>query len=225
MSEEHINEENQEQETQVEETQEDQEQPTNKESSSESDIERLVEERLAKMKGNMDRMVKERDDALKAKAEIEKARKEEQMERLKEEGKLQELAEMKAADLEAKLKVMEEENVRLKRDGVLNDALAALDFRNDRSRTMARQDIVGELIQNEEGQWVHKSGKTIQEYVEAYSKEEDNSFLFRVKSNSGGGSTSSQQPSDVSKQKSIGEMTTQEILAMAAKGQLGSMKY
>ena len=214
-------------ETTAEETTESTEEQQTQETqeSQEDDIEKIIEERLAKMKGNMDRMVKERDDALKAKAELEKARKEEQMERLKEEGKLQELAEMKAADLEAKLKVVEEENIRLKRDGVLNDALAALDFRNDRSRTMARQDIVGELIQNEEGQWVHKSGVSIQDFVDSYSKDEDNSFLFRVKSNSGGGSTITAASSDVSKQKSIGEMTTQEILAMAAKGQLGSMDF
>jgi len=215
-------------ENEVEETTETAEEPVEQPTDTqnpEDDIEKIVEERLAKMKSNMDRMAKERDEALKLKAEIEQAKKEADMERLREEGKLQELAEMKAADLEAKLKVMEEENIKLKRDNVLNDALGALEFRNDRSRAMARQDIVGDLVQDEQGQWVHKSGQSIADYVLAYSKDDDNSFLFRVKSNSGAGTATAAGTPDTTTTKSIGELTTSEILAMAAKGQLGTLNY
>jgi NADH dehydrogenase/NADH:ubiquinone oxidoreductase subunit G len=189
------------------------------------DIEAIVAERLAKMKANMDRMAKERDDALKAKAEIEKAKKDAEIARMKEEGKLQEALEMELAEARAKLELFEKETTSLKRDGVVNDALAGLDFRSDKSREMARREIVDSLVQNEEGQWVHTSGTSIKDFVEAYSKSEDNSFLFRVKANSGAGTNAPAGAPSTEATKSIGQLTTQEILALAAKGQLGNFGY
>lgn len=189
------------------------------------DIDSIVEERLAKMKANMDRMSKERDEALKMKAEMEAKAKEETIARMKEEGKLQEALEMELAEAKAKLEVFEKETTKLKRDNVLNDALAAMDFRNDKSRDMARTDISSDLVQNEEGMWVHKSGTSIRDYVEAYSQSEDNSFLFRIKSNTGAGSGSPAGAPSTDVSKSISEMSTSEILALAAKGKLGSIGY
>jgi len=186
------------------------------------EVEALVNERLAKMKENMDRMSKERDDALKMKADMEAKAKEDAIARMKEEGKLQEALEMELADARAKLASFEEQNTKLSRDNVLNQALAGMDFRNDKSRDMARREIVEQLTQGEEGGWVHTSGLTIADFVESYAKSEDNSFLFRPKTNSGAGTgTPAGAPStDVSK--SIGEMSTTEILALAAKGKLGN---
>jgi len=186
------------------------------------EVEALVNERLAKMKENMDRMAKERDDALKLKADLEAKSKEDAIARMKEEGKMQEALEMELADARAKLASFEEQNTKLTRDNVLNQALAGMEFRNDKSRDMARREIVESLIQGEEGAWVHSSGMTISDFVESYAKSEDNSFLFRTKTNSGAGTgTPAGAPStDVSK--SIGEMSTTEILALAAKGKLGN---
>lgn len=192
------------------------------ETSPADEIEALVEERLAKMKENMNRMAKERDEALKLKAELEQKAKDETLARLKEEGKVQEALEMELAEAKAKLEVYEKETTKLKRDGVLNDALSGIEFRNEKSRDMARQDIVGELVQNEDGAWVHKSGTNIRDYVEAYSKSEDNSFLFRIKSNTGAGSGSPAGAPSTDTAKSIGELSTTEILALAAKGKLGN---
>jgi len=186
------------------------------------EVEAVVEERLAKMKENMNRMAKERDEALKLKAELEQKSKDETLARLKDEGKVQEALEMELAEAKAKLEVFEKETTKLKRDGVLNDALSGIEFRNEKSRDMARQDIVGELVQNEEGSWVHKSGTNIRDYVEAYSKSEDNSFLFRIKSNTGAGSGSPAGAPSTDTAKAIGEMSTNEILALAAKGKLGN---
>jgi len=188
-------------------------------------IEQAVNDRLAKMKSNMDRMVKERDAALQKAAEVEQAQKQAEIKRLEEEGKLTEALEMKLAEAQAKLKVFEEENTKLNRDNVVNSQLAALDFRNERSRQMAQRDIVEQLVQNEAGSWVHKSGTTIQEFVESYSKSEDNSFLFRVKANSGAGTTTPSAPSNTEEKKSLSQMSTDEVLALAAKGQLGSFNY
>jgi ribosome-binding ATPase YchF (GTP1/OBG family) len=186
------------------------------------DIESIVEERLAKMKANMDRMASERDEALKMKAEMEATAKEATIARMKEEGKLQEALEMELAEAKAKLEVFAKETTQLKRDGVLNDALAGMEFRNDKSRDMARREIVDQLVQNEEGAWLHSTGSNIRDYVEAYAKSEDNSFLFRVKSNTGAGTGNPAGAPSTDTTKAIGDLSTQEILALAAKGKLGN---
>ena len=186
------------------------------------DVEALVEERLAKMKANMDRMVSERDEALKLKAEMEATTKEATIARMKEEGKVQEALEMELAEARAKLDVYATETTKLKRDGVLNDALAGMEFRSEKSRDMARREIVDQLVQNEEGAWVHSTGSNIRDYVEAYAKSEDNSFLFRVKSNSGAGTGNPAGAPSTDVSKSISEMSTTEILALASKGKLGN---
>lgn len=189
-------------------------------------LEAAVNERLSKMKANMDRMASERDEALKIKNQMEADAKSAKIKQLEEEGKLQELAEMKIADLEAKLKVFEAENVKLNRDNVVNNKLSALEFRNDRSRDMARKDIVDQLVQSEEGVWEHKSGVGINDFIESYSKSEDNSFLFRVKSNSGAGTSANlSQTNASSEKKSILDMSTDEVLALAAAGKLGTQSY
>jgi len=189
------------------------------------DIEAIVEERLAKMKANMDRMVKERDEALKAKAEIEKAKKDAEIARMKEEGKLQEALEMELAEAKAKLELYQKDITSLRRDGAVNDALAGLEFRNEKSREMARREITDDLIQDEQGMWVHKSGASIKDFIVSYSKNEDNSFVFKVKSNSGAGTGTPAGAPTTDVKKSIGEMSTQEILALAAKGKLGNFGY
>jgi hypothetical protein len=188
-------------------------------------IEAAVQDRLQQMKQNMDRMVRERDEALKKAAEVEQAQKAAEIERLEAEGKLKEALEMKLAEANAKLKVFEEENTKLNRDNVVNTQLATLEFRNERSRQMAQRDIVEQLVQNENGAWVHKSGSSIQEFIDSYSKSEDNSFLFRVKANSGAGTATPSAPSQTDVPKSLSEMTSEEVLAMAAKGQLGQFNY
>jgi hypothetical protein len=189
------------------------------------DVESIVAERLAQMKENMNRMSKERDEALKLKAEMEQAKKDADISRMKEEGKLQEALELEVADLKAKLGVYEVETTKLRRDGVLNDALAGMEFRNDKSRDMARREIVDQLVQDESGAWKHNSGSNINDYVAAYAQSEDNSFLFRVKSNTGAGSGSPAGAPSTDVSKAIGDMSTQEILALAAKGKLGSFNY
>lgn len=188
-------------------------------------IEQAVQERLSKMKANMDRMSNERDEALKKAAEIEQKQKQDQMKRLEEEGKVQEVLEMKLAEAQAKLKVFEEENTKLNRDSVVNSTLSSLDFRNDRSRQLAYRDIVEQLVQNENGSWIHKSGTTIQDFVLSYSKDEDNSFLFRVKSNSGAGTGQPSGTPQMDRKKSLSDMSQEEVLGLAAKGQLGSFSY
>jgi len=224
MSEENKVEDNQEVQTSDQEV--DMEETTQTQEKQEVDpVEAAIQERLAQMKSNMDRMVKERDEALKAKAELESARKKEQIERLEAEGKIKEALEMKLAEAEARMAVLNEQNTALARDNVVNNALVGLEFRNDRSREMARREIVEQLVQNENGLWVHKSGTNIQDFIVAYSKNEDNSFLFRVKANTGAGTATPSGQSNTTEKKSLSQLSQEEVLALAAKGQLGSFSY
>jgi len=181
-----------------------------------------VDAKLAGMKASMDRMAKERDDALKVKNQMEADTKTAKIAKLEEEGKLQELAEMKIADLTAKLSVFEKENTKLNRDSILGAEIAKLEFRSDRSREMAKKDVLDQLVQNEDGAWKHTSGASIADFVESYSKEESNSFLFRVKSNSGSGATTSSSSPIAPESKALSDMSTEEVLRLAAKGQLGN---
>lgn len=188
----------------------------------EEELEAIVEERLAKMKTNMDKMATERDGLLKDKVTAEKAAKEATIARMKEEGKVQEALELELSEARTRLAEYATETTQLKRDGVLNDALSGMDFRNDKSRDMARREIVDQLVQNEDGSWSHTGGTSIRDYTAAYAKEEGNSFLFRTKSNTGGGTNNNDGKINTDVSKSIMEMSTQEILAQAAKGQLGN---
>ena len=91
---------------------------------------------------------------------------------------------------------------------------------------MAYRDVVEQLVQDKDtGQWVHRTGVSIKDFVSSFAKEEDNSFLFKPKSNSGGGSTSANGLPKLDGSKKITEMTTAEVLALAAAGKLGTIKY
>jgi hypothetical protein len=222
-------------EEKVEETNESEvttEEPVEKQETKTPDpMEDELSQRLAKMKSNMDRMSKERDDALKKAAELEKKEKDAKIKALEEEGKYKEASDLKIKDLEAKLKVYEEENVKLNRDGAVQNILNSFDFRNEKSRQMAFHDIVAQLVQNESKQWVHNSGtfNSLKDFVEDYSKNEDNSFLFKPKLNSGAGTVQANSPTNPvtsdNANKKLSEMTQDEVLKLAAAGKLGSFKY
>jgi len=198
---------------------------TPKDEDIEARVERLADEKLAKMKANMDKMAEKLAKSEKEKDDLDKSQKEEKMKQLEADGKLQELAEMKVTEAEAKLKVLTAENTSLKRDQVVSSALASLEFKNERSREMARRDVIDNLEQNDDGNWVSKDGKTIASFVEDYSKDPDNEFLFRAKMNTGKGMDNPGGTSDTTPKKSVLDMTTDELLKLAQKGKLGAFSY
>jgi len=186
-------------------------------------INRLVEERLAKIKSSLDKAYQERDSAVKEKVRLEEEKKQARMKSLEEEGKHKEVAEMKLAELQEKLAISERKVTELSRDRAVKDALTGLEFRNERSNQMAYRDIVDQLVQDPEtGAWIHKSGVSIKDYVSQYAKNEDNSFLFRAKTNSGTGAGNIDGAPKFNSNKKISEMSTQEILQLAESGKLGS---
>ena len=72
---------------------------------------------------------------------------------------------------------------------------------------------------NEKGEWVHKSGVAVKDFVKTFAENEDNAFLFKQKQNSGNGSQNI-PPSSNTNKKSLFEMTQDEVLQMAAEGKL-----
>ena len=71
------------------------------------------------------------------------------------------------------------------RDSALKGALAGMEFRSDKAAEIAYKDIVGNLIQDANGGWVSPTGQSIQDYVQFYSQDESNSFMFKPKQSSG----------------------------------------
>ena len=186
----------------------------------------IVARELKKMKANMDKMAKKLKDKEAEAAKKEAEAKAAEITRLKDEGKLQEALEMELEEYKHKLAVAEQENTQLTRDGTLETVLSALDFRNSRSRAMAKQDLTSQLVQVD-GVWQHKSGASIADAVEAYAADTENKFLFKSKTNKGGGTQTSTTttPDTTAKPSSILEMDTAQMLKAAASGKLGKMNF
>jgi len=186
-------------------------------------IDKVVEERLAKIKASLDKAYADRDAAVKKAVALEDDQKQARMKSLEAEGKHKEIAEMKVAELQEKLRIAEGKVTSLSRDSTVKDALAGLEFRNERSQQMAYKDVIEQLVQNPETDgWVHKSGISIKEFVATFSKDEENSFLFKPKTNSGGGTGNPSGNPRLDPNKKLSQMTTQEVLALAQAGKLGS---
>lgn len=168
----------------------------NDEGSDEDNQETLSEEeqKVAALKASLDKLDKKLKEEAKARVAAEKKLKETEIARLREEGKEAEALKAQMEQVEAELAVLREENVTLKRDNVLDGVLSSVEFRNDRSRAMARREIVENLTQGEDGSWMSKDGKAINDYVSAYVEDENNSFLFKQKTNRGSQSQPGSQP-------------------------------
>lgn len=186
-------------------------------------ISKLVEERLSKIKASLDKAYAERDSAVRERVRLEEKEKQSKLKALENDGKHKEAAEMRLAELQEKLVIAESKVVELSRDSAVKDALTSLDFRNDRSGQMAYRDIVDQLIQDPDtGSWIHKSGVSIKDFVSQYAKNEDNSFLFKPKTNSGAGTGGVGGTPKLDPNKKISDMSTEEVLQLAASGKLGA---
>jgi hypothetical protein len=192
-------------------------------------IEKLVEARVAEalkdIKGKLDGAYSARDEANRKLAEAEQREKEANLKRMEEEGKHKEVLEMKLAEANAKLEVAERRITELTRDVEVREALSGLPFRNDKAAKIAYKEVVDGLVQDDKGIWKHKSGISIKDWVEAFSKDEDQSFLFKAKTNNGSGSSSSNSSTGSSNQPdSLFKMSQDDVLKMAAEGKLPKRK-
>jgi hypothetical protein len=195
-------------------------------SKSDSDlVNKIVEEKLAEalkdIKSKLDKAYGARDDALKKLADIEQEKKAAELKRLQDEGKHKEAYELQLAEERARAEALEKKNVELTRDIEIRDALKSYQFRNDNASDMAFKEIASQVVRNEQGLWVHRSGINIRDFVKTFSESDDNSFLFKPKTNSGAGSQS-QKPteSSSSSKTSLFEMSQEEVLKLAREGKL-----
>jgi vacuolar-type H+-ATPase subunit E/Vma4 len=192
-------------------------------------VSKLVQERLdaelKDIKDKLDKAFKQRDEALKKAAELEQKEKEASIRKMEEEGKHKEAYEARLADSNARIAALEKRNTELSRDVSVRDALKGLAFRNETASEMAYKVITEQLVQNDSGQWVHRSGVSIRDFVGEFAKSEEQSFLFKPKSSSGAGTN---QPSgggtpDTKSGKSLFNLSQEEVLRMAAEGKFGDL--
>ena len=187
----------------------------------ESKVQQTVETQLKPIKESLDKAYAARDEALKKVAEFERQQREAEVQRLRDEGKHREAYEKEIAAERAARQALEEQNVRLTRDIEVKSAMQTLPFRSENASEMAFKEISAQLTKNDRGEWVHKSGISIKDFVKAFSEDEDNAFLFKSKASTGTGSTGTSQASESSSEsKSLFALPQEEVLRRAAAGQL-----
>jgi len=153
-----------------------------------ADLDEAVQEALLPMKDNMDRMAKQRDEALAKVQETEQKLKDAEIQQLKDSGKLQEATEQELAQSRARSEILEKRNIELTRDKDIGHAFSEVEFANARAANNAERIISDTLIRNETGDWVDKrTGKSIEEAVQAFIIDPENDFLLKAKKSSGGG--------------------------------------
>lgn len=185
-----------------------------------SRLKAAVQEQLKDIKDKLDVAYKARDEANAKALELEEKEQKREIERLKEEGKHREAFEQEMASERAKREAAEKRAIELTRDVELRSALSDHTFRNKNAQDMAFKEIAVDLIQDESGNWLHKSGTPITDYVKTFVSNEDNAFLLKQNVSTGAGSTAAKPNPDVSKPKSLFDLPTEEVLKLAAEGKL-----
>lgn len=182
-------------------------------------IQAKVDEELANIKDKLNAAYSQRDEAVQKAVAFEEEKKRAEITRLEEEGKHKEASDMKLTEITAKLAEKEKQITELTRDVAVRDSLKGLDFRNDTAAEFAYRDVVSQLIQNENGQWVHKTGASIKDFIDSFRKDDDKEFLFKPKQSSGTGQQATQvSTGGFDSNKPLSEMSTEEIMAAAAAG-------
>jgi len=186
-----------------------------------------IEARLKlEFKQRMDALDQKRKDAETRVAEFERKEREAETQRLKDEGKLKEAYERELEDERAARRDLENRNTELTRDRDVEKALRPIEFRNDRAADMAAHTITSELVKNDQGEWVHKSGKSIADFVAEFVADEANAFMLKAKKSSGAGQDDVvvNPPEGKDKSKSVFGLSQAEILKRAEKGELPHQK-
>lgn len=183
-------------------------------------IKERVDAEIAEIKGKLDKAYAARDTAIKERDELTRKAREDEIKRLEEEGKHKEALELQLTEARVKLENAERRNTELSRDLKLRSALSTLPFRNERASELAYKEIVPQLIQKEDGVWVHKSGASIADFVDQFAKDEDQSFLFKPVTNSGAGTSGSKSGTGDSKPKSLFGMSQDDVIKLAKEGKL-----
>ena len=187
-------------------------------------VKKLVEERIGEslkpIKEKLDKAYSARDEALKKVAEFERKEKEAELKRLQEEGKYKEAYEIQLAEEKARREAIEKRNIELTRDLEVKNTLTSVEFRNERAADVAYKEIVSNLVQNENGAWVHRSGVSVKDFIKSFVDDENNAFLLKPKASSGSGISSVKTLPASGEKKSLFSMSQDEVLKMAREGKL-----
>jgi len=193
-------------------------------------IKDAVSDALAEFKTKMDALDKERRNAVARTERLDKELKAEEARREQLEAEhntaLSKSKEVFEAKLSEQTKAFEELrnlNVALTRDTQLKGALAGLPFKNAKASDMAYRDIVNQLVEKD-GEWRHTSGCTMQEFVNKFAADADQSFLFVQSATSGSGAGSSRRSSSETGYKSLSDLPQSELLRLAEEGKLPNQK-
>lgn len=138
-----------------------------------------------KVKENIQKAYAQRDEMAKELEELRAAKREAELKALEEAGRKEEADKMRMQELKDQLAQAQAQVTGLTRDSALKGALAGMEFRSDKAADIAYKDIVGNLIQDANGNWVSPTGQSIQDYVQFYAQDEANSFMFKAKQSSG----------------------------------------
>lgn len=182
-------------------------------------IKSAVADAVKDVKVKLDAAYAKRDEALQKVSEFEQKERDLEIKRLQDAGKDREAFELQLAEMKATQETLQKRNLELSRDVDTRQALSAFAFRSEKAAKMAFDEVTSQLVQNEKGEWVHKSGVAVKDFVKTFAENEDNAFLFKQKQNSGNGSQNIPPSSNTTK-KSLFEMTQDEVLQMAAEGKL-----
>lgn len=184
-------------------------------------LKQMVADELKTMKANVDKAYKKLEEVTRENTRLKAESQEKQRKQLEDEGKHFEAAKLKLTELEETNKILNERLTSITRDRELDKALGSLDFRNDFARETAFKTILSELVQDDDGSWVHKSGASLSDYIKAFAKDPNKDFLFKPKENSGAGTGGAKGGAAGQRPKSLAGMSTEELLKAAAAGQLG----
>ena len=189
-------------------------------------VEERVKEQIKDFKSKVDSAFEARDAALKKIAEFEKKEREAEVKRLKEEGKEREAYELQLAEQRARADALEKQNTELTRDVAVRGLLANLNFRNDKAVEMAYKEVIGNLVRDENNNWVHRTGIPIREYVKMFADSDDNAFLFKAKVSTGGGGSGPKKEGDTSSGDtgSLFKKSQDEVIKLAMEGKLPSRR-
>ena len=182
-------------------------------------LDAAVDEKLKKMKANMDALderltttAKERDEATAKVREAEIAA-------LEAAGKMTEAAEAKLAQAKLEKEALVVQNLALTRNRDVHLALANITFRSGKAEQSATRDIVDSLVQDESGKWLSKTGQSLSDVVQAFVVDPENDYLMQPKVNSGGGQDPV-VPDGLPPSDSIVGKSSTEVLDLAATGKL-----
>lgn len=192
-------------------------------------VQKLVAEQLAPMKQNVGKAYEERDKAAKELAQLRANAKAAEIQRLQDEGKEAEALKMQLAELQGQLEATKEINTKLSRDQLVDNALAGLSFKSEYAKRVAKADLIAELVQSADGQWVHKTGASVNDAVDMFSKDADKQILFVPKNSTGASTISTGTGSTVVDNKApfmtkpVGELTADEMIQAQLAGRFGAV--